>query len=99
MALLEDAHEAYLGSVLTDIGGWGAWCAYERCQARLAGTDDDKIVHLLAIRLAWEWLLFDDAAPGTLPPGWAERWCMADAAAEALRQAQRADWLLLMSSE
>ena len=99
MAVPEDGHEPYLSAVLMAIGGWGAWCAYERWQARLAGGDDDKIVHLLAIRLAWEWLLFEDAAPGTLPASWAARWASAPAAADALRQAQRTDWLLQSAAE
>jgi uncharacterized protein YbcC (UPF0753/DUF2309 family) len=99
MAVPEDGHEPYLSAVLMAIGGWGAWCAYERWQARLRGADDDKIVHLLAIRLAWEWLLFEDAAPGTLPPGWAVRWSTARAAADALRHAQRTDWLLQSAAE
>jgi uncharacterized protein YbcC (UPF0753/DUF2309 family) len=99
MAVPEDGHESYLSAVLMAIGGWGAWCAYERWQARLAGSDDDKIVHLLAIRLAWEWLLFEDAAPGTLPPGWAARWASAAAAADALKHAQRSDWLLQSAIE
>lgn len=46
MAVPEDGHEAYLSAVLMAIGGWAAWCAYERWQARLAGSDDDQIVHL-----------------------------------------------------
>lgn len=99
MAVPEDGHGAYLSAVLMAIGGWGAWCAYERWQARLAGSDDDQIDHLLAIRLAWEWLLFDDAAPGTLPPGWAARWGTSAAAADTLRQAQRIDWLLQSAAE
>ena len=44
---------------LMRIGGWAAWCAYLRWQARLAGGDDSSIVDLLAIRLAWECLLDD----------------------------------------
>jgi len=99
MAVPEDGHEPYLSAVLMAIGGWGAWCAYERWQARLGGSDDDKIVDLLAIRLAWEWLLFEDAAHGSLPAGWADRWCAAQAAADALRQAQRTDWLLQSAVE
>jgi len=99
MAIPEAGREAYLSAVLMAIGGWGAWCAYERWQARLMGADDDQIEHLLAIRLAWEWLLFEDAPQGTVPPGWAARWCNADAAADALRQAQRTDWLLQAAAE
>ena len=30
MAVSDEGHEAYLGAVLTAIGGWGAWCAYKR---------------------------------------------------------------------
>ena len=99
MAVPEDGHQSYLSAVLMAVGGWAAWCAYERWQARLVGSDDDKIVHLLAIRLAWEWLLFEDAAPRTLPPGWAARWASAAAAADALEQAQRTDWLLQSAVE
>ena len=52
----------YFTALLMSINGWASWCAYERWQARL-GThpgklDDDTIIELLAIRLAWELLLF-----------------------------------------
>ncbi|HEY8027093.1 MAG TPA: DUF2309 domain-containing protein [Burkholderiaceae bacterium] len=49
----------FLTTVLLRAGGWAAWCAYLRWQARLNGTDDDHIVDLLAMRLAWEYLLDD----------------------------------------
>ncbi len=94
MAIPEEGREPYLSAVLMSIGGWAAWCAYERWQARLIGADDDQIVHLLAIRLAWEWLLLEDVAPAALPAGWPACWGAAPAAADALRQAQRMDWLL-----
>ena len=99
MAIPEDGREAYLSAVLTGIGGWAAWCAYERWQARLGGADADSIEHLLAIRLAWEWLLFDDAVPGALPTTWAACWSQASAAAQALQRAQHTDWLLQSAAE
>jgi uncharacterized protein len=99
MGLADDAREPYLSAVLMAIGGWGAWCAYERWQARLGGKDDDQIEHLLAIRLAWEWLLFEDAPPGTLPTGWSAQWRQAGSASTALQQAQQTDWLLQSATE
>ena len=99
LAIPADGRKAYLSAVLMAIGGWAAWCAYERWQARLAGRDDAQIEELLAIRLAWEWLLHDDAATGTVPAGWAARWGQAEAGAAALQCEQRCDWLLQSALE
>ena len=85
---------AYLSAVLMAIGGWAAWCAYTRWQARLGGQDDDQIVQLLAIRLTWEWLLHDDASAGAVPAAWAAQWATADIAALQCESAQATDWLL-----
>lgn len=49
----------FLTTVLLRINGWAAWCAYLRWQARLEDKDNREIVDLLAIRLAWEYLLDD----------------------------------------
>jgi hypothetical protein len=53
----DDAREAYLTGLLLDLNGWAAWCMYRRWTARLAERDDDAIVDLLAIQIAWEWVL------------------------------------------
>jgi uncharacterized protein YbcC (UPF0753/DUF2309 family) len=60
---------------LLRINGWAAWCAYLRWQARLGGGDDDRIIDLLAIRLAWECLL-DDGARALASPwsDWRSQW-------------------------
>ncbi len=91
--------EAYLTSLLLRLNGWASWCAYRRWQARLSGGDDDQIVHLLALRLAWEWLLF----AGIPDPENATRWQSAistwpalDRSAEA---SQSLDWLLQRALE
>ena len=49
--------ERYMQALLLDVNGWASWCAYQRWNARLAGKDDQHIHELLAIRLAWEWIL------------------------------------------
>ncbi len=99
LGIAEEGRESYLSSVLLAIGGWAAWCAHERWQARLGAGDNDQIEHLLAIRIAWEWLLFDDAPEGTLPAGWAAQWGRAGQAVAELQSAQRTDWLLQSATE
>ena len=60
LGIAEEDCVAYFGALLQGINGWAAWCAYRRWEARLAQSDDGQIVELLAIRLAWEWLLLED---------------------------------------
>lgn len=50
------AHELsdYLTALLMSINGWASLCAFARWQADLAQKEDDHIIQLLAIRLAWE---------------------------------------------
>ncbi len=99
LGLPRAARLAYLSALLASVGGWAAWCAHERWQARLAGRDDDGIVDLLAIRAAWELLLRDDLAPGVIDAGWAAAWRGADAAVARTLAAQRDDWLLQRAAE
>lgn len=81
--------EAYLWGLLLDQNGWASHCAYRRWTARLAGGDDASIVDLLAIRAAWEWMLFRQrrvrrgASPGR---------CLASRAAPHRRALERAGW-------
>ena len=86
--------EAYLTAVLASVNGWAAWCAYQRWQARLGGSDDHSIVDLLAVRLAWEWLLARDLDDPGRRRTWAASWAFADDAADRLAEDQRIDWLL-----
>lgn len=81
---------AYFDTLLQSIGGWAAWCAYRRWQARLAQGDDDHIVELLAIRLAWEWLLLDDSLS---PSRWQAARRETQALVEQAKGAQQLDWL------
>lgn len=87
------AQEAYLTALLMSINGWASWCAYQRWQARLEQRDDPQIVHMLAVRLAWEWLLHEGHAAAGVVDALASHWrgnevCMAQA-----QRAQQTDWL------
>lgn len=89
--------DAYLWSLLLDVNGWASWCAYRRWTARLGGKDDDSIAELLAIRLAWEWILYRLGGDAL-----ARRWTAAMNAWPGADQAARArssDWLLQESME
>lgn len=76
--------EAYLTSLLLDVNGWASWCAQLRWRARSAGGDDMPMRDLLAMRLAWEWMLFRAGGPSL-----AGRWQLAMAAWPAADAAAR----------
>jgi hypothetical protein len=83
--------DTYLWSLLLDVNGWASWCAYLRWSARLTGKDDDTITELLAIRVAWEWILYrlgDETLAGRWKVAMAA-WTRAD---ETAARARAGDW-------
>lgn len=58
LAVPSEALDDYLYAALLSIGGWAAWTRYRRWQAELRNGRDDAILDLLAIRLAWDALLY-----------------------------------------
>jgi uncharacterized protein YbcC (UPF0753/DUF2309 family) len=86
-------HEAYCTALLLSINGWAAWCAYQRWQARLAQRDDEQIVHLLAIRLAWEWLLHQGHPEFAVADRLQAAWQDCDTTVARAQAAQQHDWL------
>ncbi len=58
LRLSEDEAAEYGHALLLDINGWASWVAYLRWQDRLNGHDNDLMLDLLAIRMAWEWVLW-----------------------------------------
>ena len=87
------AHEAYFTALLMSINGWASWCAYQRWEARLEQGDDEQIVHLLAVRLAWEWLLHEGHSELGVANGLASAWRSSDASLAQAQRAQQTDWL------
>jgi uncharacterized protein YbcC (UPF0753/DUF2309 family) len=56
--------EDLLKVCLLRINGWASWCAYLAWQADLARSTDTHLQELLAIRICWEALLFDEHEHG-----------------------------------
>ncbi|HYN58340.1 MAG TPA: DUF2309 domain-containing protein [Rubrivivax sp.] len=95
----QEGREAYFTALLISINGWSSWCAYQRWQARLAGRDDDHIVHMLAICLAWEWLLHEGHPEVGVAAGLASAWRGAEGAVSRAQAAQSRDWLWHLALE
>lgn len=70
LAIPADMLEDYLLTVLMNIGGWASWARYLRWEQELVGKNDDSIVDLLAIRLAWELMLFNERHASGLEQAW-----------------------------
>ncbi len=84
----------YLTALLLSVNGWASVCAFRRWEARLAGGDDQQITHLLAVRLAWELVLFRLGAPPAMRAGWrSAQWSWGRAQVDAAA-AREVDWLM-----
>ncbi|WP_462322174.1 putative inorganic carbon transporter subunit DabA, partial [Halochromatium sp.] len=67
-----DAELDYMHAALMDIGGWAAWARLLRWEQELIGGEDETIVELLAIRLAWDVLVYEHKASPDLRKRWRE---------------------------
>ncbi len=70
LAIPADMIEDYLHAALLNIGGWAAWTRYLRWEQELVGGQENSIVDLLAIRLAWELILLDTRQTPALADAW-----------------------------
>ncbi len=93
-----EQREKYLTRLLLNLNGWASWCAYLRWTARLASGQDDQIVELLAILLAWELTLFRAGEPHIKSQWRMEMasWLNSDATAQS---SQAHDWILQRAME
>jgi uncharacterized protein len=93
-----EERERYLSALLLDVNGWASWCAYLRWTARIAGADDGHLRELLAIRLAWEWILLC-SSDEKVRAEWHFAMTSWPAIDRAARLARSDDWLLQRAVE
>lgn len=98
LAVPEGERERYLSALLLDVNGWASWCAYLRWTARLAGGDDDHLRELLAIRLAWEWIILS-SSDEKIREEWRFAMTSWPAIDLAARTARSKDWVLQRAVE
>ncbi len=98
LGLPVDQRERYFSALLLDVNGWASWCAYIQWTAHLAGGHDEHIRELLAIRLAWEWILLR-SSDEAITADWRfamTSWSAIDRAAQLARSD---DWILQRAVE
>ncbi len=98
LAVPEAERERYFSALLLDVNGWASWCAYLRWTARINGGDDDHLRELLAIRLAWEWILFS-SSDEKIRAEWRFAMTSWPAIDLAARTARSKDWILQRAVE
>ncbi|HKJ82922.1 MAG TPA: DUF2309 domain-containing protein [Mariprofundaceae bacterium] len=58
LGIADEYVELYAHALLLDINGWASWVAYLRWQDRLNGEENHLMMELLAIRVAWELVIW-----------------------------------------
>lgn len=99
LAIPRSQRESYLTALLMHVGGWAAACAHRRWDARLAQSDDHTIVDLLAVRLAWELVLYRTAEGTDVPARWTRARRAWQERAGRVEDEQRVEWVLQRAVE
>jgi len=58
MEITNDVATDYAHALLLDVNGWASWIAYRRWQDEFEGIENQQMQELLAIRMAWELVLW-----------------------------------------
>lgn len=99
LGLFELPRADYYSALLGSVRGWASYCAYERWQQNLNGAEDDQLVHLLGIRMAWESILLKELQLHDRLSGLQSRWRELGERRARHAAEQRVDWLLLRAAE
>ncbi|KUJ73079.1 hypothetical protein AVO41_03040 [Thiomicrospira sp. WB1] len=58
LGVMDDQVADYAHALLLDVNGWASWVAYLRWQDGLNQQDNQLMLDFIAIRVAWEWVLW-----------------------------------------
>lgn len=100
-----EAMPDYFHALLLDINGWSSWLAYLRWQSQLKGGTDDTMHQLLAIRIAWELVLWRHQHaknPDTVPALarlWVEQFSHLPELLDEHKQQQQPAWIWQRAAE
>lgn len=99
MAVPPEQIETYMHALLLSVNGWASWCAYQYWHAALVGQQDSAIRELLAIRLAWEWVLYRWVADDDQRQAWQRTLKQAGQIEAEHARDQQLDWVWLRALE
>ena len=91
--------ELYAHSLLLDINGWASWLAYLRFQGQLYNTPTDEMKQLLAMRMAWDLVIWqyiadhDSATFKQLQSQWQQEKALVVERLHAHKLAQKPLWV------
>jgi len=85
LGLDDDSIEPYFHRLLMTVGGWAAYARYKLWDAELYGREDEVLRQFLAVRLAWDLILFERfAGNADFTARWGEAYPVAPADGQAL---------------
>ncbi len=99
LAVPRQSRTAYLTALLLSVVGWASVASHRRWEARLRSDDDETIVELLALRLAWELVLYRTATASDLPARWTQERRQWQDATGAIAPQLETEWILQRALE
>ncbi len=93
MKIPDECLEAYLHALLLSINGWASWCAYLGWQASLEAKNDANLHELLAVRLAWDRVLYEHVATDAQRHAWHTDLLRTDRLTAHHHHDQQIDWI------
>ncbi|MBN2646697.1 MAG: DUF2309 domain-containing protein [Thiotrichales bacterium] len=105
LGVLDKQLADYAHALLMDVNGWAAWLAYLAWQDRLNQCDNDLMLDFLAMRVAWELVLWrhqrrtERGVFNELKVMWRSQLAMLPKLIEAHKESQQKGWIWQRAAE